>query len=162
MVSLGWSGAGVGWKCGFCLRTPKQELDNYTHHGYSCAKKIADEPMHATWFEFVEAPAFARFREDYLDDDGFSELRRYLATNPEAGDIMPGAGGIRKLRWKDPRRGKVRRGGLRVIYYCFLSEQEIWLLTLYDKDEAADLTEDERNQLRRMLEAERAVRKGRK
>ena len=57
------------------------------------------------------------------------------------------------------KRGKGRRGGLRVIYYCFLSEQEIWLLTLYDKDEAADLTKDERNQLRRALEAERVARK---
>ncbi|HTU32786.1 MAG TPA: hypothetical protein VMF66_03175 [Candidatus Acidoferrum sp.] len=115
----------------------------------------------AGWFQFVEAPAFARFRDDYLDDDGFAELQGYLTRNPEAGNTVPGAGGIRKLRWKDPRRGKGRRGGLRVIYYCFLSEQEIWLLTLYDKDEAADLTKDERAQLRRALEAERAARKAR-
>jgi hypothetical protein len=113
------------------------------------------------WFQFVEAPAFARFREDYLDDDGFAELQSYLAKNPEAGDMVPGAGGICKLRWRDPRRGKGRRGGLRIIYYCFLSEQEIWLLTLYDKDEAADLTKEERDHLRRLLEAERAVRKAR-
>ena len=113
------------------------------------------------WFQFVEAPAFARFREEYLDDDGFSELQQYLARNPEAGDMVPGAGGIRKLRWKDPRRGKGRRGGLRIIYYCFLSEQEIWLMTLFDKAEAADLAKGEREQLRRALEAERAVRKAR-
>jgi len=49
--------------------------------------------------------------------------------------------------------------GLRIIYYCFLSEQQIWLLTLYDKNEAADLTKDEREVLRRALEAERAARK---
>jgi hypothetical protein len=116
---------------------------------------------HTGWFQFVEAPAFARFRDDYLDDDGLAELQRYLASNPEAGDMVAGAGGIRKLRWKDPRRGKGRRGGLRVIYYCFLSEQEIWLLTLYDKDELSDLTKDEREQLRRALEAERAARKAR-
>jgi len=120
---------------------------------------MIEDSEHTAWFQFVEAPAFARFRDDYLDDDGFAELQRYLASNPEAGDMVPGAGGIRKLRWKDPRRGKGRRGGLRVIYYCFLSEQEIWLLTLYDKDEAADLTKDERNQLRRALEAERVARK---
>ncbi len=112
-------------------------------------------------FQFVEAPAFMRFRDDYLDDEEFAELQRYLASNPEAGDMVPSAGGIRKLRWKDPRRGKGRRGGLRVIYYCFLSEQEIWLLTLYDKDEAADLTKDERDHLRRALETERAARKAR-
>jgi hypothetical protein len=102
-----------------------------------------------------------RFRDDSLDDEGFAELQRYMASNPEAGDTVPGAGGIRKLRWKDSRRGKGRRGGLRVIYYCFLSEQEIWLLTLYDKDEAADLTKDERDHLRRALETERAARKTR-
>ena len=120
---------------------------------------MIDDSTQAGWFQFVEAPAFARFRDDYLDDDGFAELQQYLAKNPEAGDMVPGAGGIRKLRWKDPRRGKGRRGGLRVIYYSFLSEQEIWLLALYDKDEAADLTKDQREQLRRALEAERAARK---
>ncbi len=84
-----------------------------------------------------------------------------MARNPEAGDIMPGAGGIRKLRWRDQRRGKGRRGGLRIIYYCFLSEQEMWLLALYDKNEAVDLTKKERDQLRRALETERATRKPR-
>jgi hypothetical protein len=122
---------------------------------------MSDDSAQSKWFQFVEAPAFARFRDDYLDDDRFAELQRYLASNPEAGDIVPGAGGIRKLRWKDARRGKGKRGGLRVIYYCFLSEQEIWLLTVFDKDEAADLTKDEREQLRRALEAERTARKAR-
>ena len=90
------------------------------------------------------------------------ELQRGLARYPEAGDLIPGAGGIRKLRWKDPRRGKGKRGGLRIVYYVFLSDEEIWLLTLYDKDEAADLSEDERRQLRRAMEAERAARKERR
>jgi hypothetical protein len=99
-----------------------------------------------------------RLRDEYLDDDGFAELQAYLASNPEAGDLVPGAGGIRKVRWKDQRRRKGRRGGLRVIYYCFLSEQEVWLLTLYDKEEAADLTKDEKDQLKKALEAERAAR----
>lgn len=44
------------------------------------------------WFQFVEAPAFARFRDNSLDDDGFAELQRYLASNPEAGDMAPGRG----------------------------------------------------------------------
>ncbi|WP_044934579.1 hypothetical protein [Pseudacidobacterium ailaaui] len=113
------------------------------------------------WFQFVEAPAFARYRDRYLNDDGFADLQLYLAKNPEAGDMVPGAGGIRKLRWGDSRRGKGRRGGLRIIYYRFLSEEEIWLLTLYHKDEAADMTKEERDQLRRLLEAERAVRRAR-
>jgi hypothetical protein len=47
--------------------------------------------------------------------------------------VIPGTGGFRKLRWTDPRRGKGRRGGLRVIYYYFPGEQQIWLITLYDR-----------------------------
>lgn len=122
---------------------------------------MVDRAARGGWFEFVEAPAFARFRDDYLDDEGLAELQVYLAANPEAGDLVPGAGGIRKLRWKDRRRGKGRRGGLRVIYYCFLSQQEIWLLTLYGKDQAVDLSREQKDLLRRALEAERAARRTR-
>ena len=112
-------------------------------------------------FLFVEAPAFSRYREDYLDDEGFRELQRALADNPEVGDLIPGAGGVRKMRWSDARRGKGKRGGLRIIYYCFLSDEEIWLLTVYGKDVASDLSKDEKAQLKRALEAERAARKRR-
>jgi hypothetical protein len=67
---------------------------------------------------------------------------------------MPGTGGFRKLRWTDPKRGKGRRGGLRVIYYYFLGEQQIWLMTLYDKDEASDLTPKEKQALKSAFETE--------
>jgi hypothetical protein len=117
------------------------------------------DPIRPEVLQFVEAPAFSRYRQDYLDDEGFRELQQALASNPEEGDLIPGAGGIRKLRWRDSRRGKGKRGGLRIIYYCFLSDEEIWLLTMYGKDEASDLTKDEKAQLRRVLEAERAARK---
>jgi hypothetical protein len=119
------------------------------------------DPTRVRSVQFVEAPAFSRYRDQYLDDDGIRELQQSLATNPEAGVLIPGAGGIRKLRWKDSRRGKGKRGGLRVIYYWFLSDEEIWLLTLFDKDEAADLTKGEKDQLIRAMEAERAARKQR-
>jgi len=58
--------------------------------------------------EFTEAPAFARYLSDYLDDDGYKELQAKLAANPELGDLMPGTGGFRKMRWPDERRGKGR------------------------------------------------------
>src|SRR5580698_10435768 len=116
-------------------------------------------PTRPAGFQFVEAPAFSRYREDYLDDEGFREFQQFLAANPEAGDLIPAAGGIRKLRWKDSRRGKGKRGGLRIIYYSFLSDEEIWLLTLYGKDEAGDLTASQKDELRRALEAERLDRK---
>ena len=60
-----------------------------------------------------------------------------------------------------PGAARASAGELRVIYYCFLSDEEIWLLTLYDKNEVADLTKYERDQLLRALETERAARKGR-
>jgi hypothetical protein len=115
--------------------------------------------MQPEFFQFVEAPAFSRYREQYLDDNEFRRLQAHLSANPEAGDIIPGAGGIRKLRWNDLRRGKGKRGGLRIIYYSFISDEEIWLLTLYGKNEAGDLTASQKDELRRALEAERLDRK---
>jgi hypothetical protein len=65
---------------------------------------------------FIELPAFERHREDYLDDNGFRALQNLLMKHPEAGDLIPDTGGLRKLRFRDVRRGKGKRGGLRVIY----------------------------------------------
>jgi len=84
---------------------------------------------------------FTRYLRDYLADEEYGSLQHLMAQNPELGDMMPGTGGFRKLRWADPRRGKGRRGGLRIIYYYFPAEQQIWLMTLYGKDEVDDLTE---------------------
>lgn len=86
--------------------------------------------------EFVEAPAFTKFVQNYLKDDEYAALQRYLERDPQAGDLIPDTGGLRKLRWRDRNRGKGTRGGLRVIYYYFLSDLQIWLLTIYDKNEA--------------------------
>jgi hypothetical protein len=109
--------------------------------------------------EFIEAPAFTRNVGGYLNDEDYRALQGHLAVNPSLGDVMPGTGGFRKLRWQDPRRGKGRRGGLRIIYYYFPAHQQIWLLTLYGKDEAADLTPDEKKALRRAIEAELRLRR---
>jgi len=111
--------------------------------------------------EFIEAPAFSRYVSDYLADEEYREFQSRLALNPELGDLIPGTGGFRKLRWADPRRGKGRRGGLRFIYYYFKAEQKVWLMTLYDKDEASDLTPKEKKALRSALEAELKARQGR-
>jgi hypothetical protein len=66
---------------------------------------------------FIELPAFERHRSTYLDDDGFLQLQDTLMADPAAGDVVEGTGGLRKLRFADARRGKGKRGGLRVIYY---------------------------------------------
>lgn len=82
--------------------------------------------------EFIETPFFTRALDRYLDDDGYVELQRHLAMHPESGKVVPGSGGVRKLRWGAEGRGK--RGGLRVIYYLRLANGQIWMLTIYGKN----------------------------
>ena len=108
--------------------------------------------------EFVEAPPFSRRLAEYLNEEGYRELQVRLAANPEAGDLMSGTGGFRKMRWADARRGKGRRGGLRVIYYHFPSDHQIWLMTIYDKDEASDLTAKQKKTLKDSVTLELAAR----
>ncbi|MEX2258181.1 MAG: type II toxin-antitoxin system RelE/ParE family toxin [Woeseia sp.] len=110
---------------------------------------------------FLETPLFARLLGDYLTDESYRELQRALMENPDMGDLMPGTGGFRKVRWADARRGKGKRGGLRVIYYYLSADHQIWLFTLYDKDEAADLTTDEKKALKKAIQAELAARRRR-
>jgi hypothetical protein len=103
---------------------------------------------------FVELPVFENNRANYLDDAGFLALQNELMANPEAGDLIEGTGGLRKLRFADKRRGKGKRGGLRIIYYWWESGLQFWLFTLYDKDEASDLTPAQRKSLKEMIKAE--------
>jgi hypothetical protein len=104
--------------------------------------------------EFIEAPAFTRYLSDYLDDEEYRALQKQLGLSPDLGDVIPGTGGFRKIRWADKRRGKGRRGGLRVIYYHFAADHQVWLMTLYGKDEATDLTPGEKKALRAAIEGE--------
>ncbi|HXJ06595.1 MAG TPA: hypothetical protein VNH65_15940 [Candidatus Acidoferrum sp.] len=103
---------------------------------------------------FIEAPAFTRYLSGHLDDEGYRELQQELARKPEAGDLISGTGGFRKVRWGDIRRGQGRRGGLRVIYSHFAAEHQIWLMTLYSKNEAADLLPREKKALKAAIERE--------
>ena len=108
---------------------------------------------------FVELPPFERYRSHYLDDEAFIALQRLLALNPEAGDVVPGAGGLRKLRFVDERRGKGKRGGLRVIYYWWDAGAQFWLFTIYDKNELSDLTKAQRQALKEMIKNELETRR---
>ncbi|MDR2875304.1 MAG: type II toxin-antitoxin system RelE/ParE family toxin [Methylobacillus sp.] len=103
---------------------------------------------------FIEMPAFSRYRDHYLDDDGLRALQENMLKNPDAGDMIEGTGGLRKLRHGDPRREKGKRGGLRVIYYWWNGGSQFWLFTLYDKDELDDLSSHEKKKLKGMLKAE--------
>lgn len=88
---------------------------------------------------FLEAPAFERIRERYLDDDQYQLLQAALMANPEAGALIRGSGGLRKVRWAVDGKGK--SGGLRVIYYWVTRDSHILFLTLYHKSEMADLAQ---------------------
>ena len=79
--------------------------------------------------------------------------------NPEAGDQIVGTGGLRKLRFGDSRRGKGKRGGLRVIYYFWTGGPEFWLFTLYDKDEMDDMTPKQREALKERVKGELKMRR---
>ncbi|MEQ1802010.1 MAG: toxin [Gammaproteobacteria bacterium] len=108
---------------------------------------------------FIEAPAFARHRERYLDDPGFRRLQMTLLQQPDAGAVVPGTGGLRKLRWSDPRGGTGKRGGLRIWYRHLQDYGELWFFTLYDKGEVKDLTPREKVQLRDAVNAELSQRR---
>jgi hypothetical protein len=112
--------------------------------------------------EFIEAPTFTALVAGHMEDDEYRALQHYLAGNPEAGDVMPGTGGFRKLRWTDRRRGRGKRGGLRVIYYYLLTDAQIWLVTLYDKGEVINLSPAEKRLLKAALDAELARRAARR
>ena len=83
---------------------------------------------------FVETKLFTQLVQRYLTDDEYAALQAAIVANPEAGDVIRGSGGVRKLRWGLSGRGK--RGGVRVIYYLRLQSGQVWMLTLYAKNEA--------------------------
>ena len=95
--------------------------------------------------EFVETGIFTQRITKLLTDDEYHGLQARLAEHPKAGDVIPGAGGLRKFRWRATGRGK--RGGLRIIYYCW-SEDRLYMIFAYDKAEQGDLTPEQLKTLR--------------
>jgi putative component of toxin-antitoxin plasmid stabilization module len=82
-------------------------------------------------FTLIESPIFSKLWPDYWSEEERGEFASWLARNPDAGDIVPGSGGVRKVRRK--RSGSGKRGGVRVIYFAQTSVGLIWLLTVYAK-----------------------------
>lgn len=93
--------------------------------------------------------SFRKAVKKLYSESEIKELAKFLAYNPESGPIIPGTGGLRKMRWA--LSGKGKRGGSRVIYYYYTSKSEILLLTAYAKNEKEDLTEKDKKLLKELV-----------
>lgn len=90
---------------------------------------------------FVELTPFIEFRETHWTDDDFLHFQRHLIRSPNAGNLIPGGAGIRKVRWLAPGRGK--RGGARIVYFWHVAGSQIFLIHGYVKVKTDDLTKDQ-------------------
>jgi hypothetical protein len=114
---------------------------------------------------FVESTEFTRWVSTYLPDEAYADLQQELMDQPEKGAVMPGCGGLRKVRMGDPQRGKGKRGGARVIYLHVPEAKRFFMLDVYGKDEKDDLSASEKRELASLAnelkrQAKAAVRRG--
>ena len=100
----------------------------------------------------VETPVFTKRVIAILSDEEYRLLQMHLINKPDAGKVIKGSGGLRKLRWSAKGHGK--SGGVRIIYYWFAAQGTIMLLFVYAKNERDDLTSEQLEQLRRVVEGE--------
>jgi hypothetical protein len=101
---------------------------------------------------FLETPVFTRQIKDLVDDEEYRLLQARLLANPDAGDLIPRSGGLRKIRVGVAGRGK--RGGARVIYYWVTAKSQIYMLVAYAKNVQEDLTEDQLRVMRTLVKQE--------
>lgn len=106
----------------------------------------------STPIEVIQTRAFSRRIDDLLGPTEYEDLEWYLSCRPDAGPVIPGSDGLRKLRWRSEGKGK--RGGIRVIYYWRRSPSMILLLAAFGKGERTDLSKTEMKMLRKLVEAE--------
>jgi len=102
--------------------------------------------------EFIEACAFTKYVYEYLSEDEYRGLQNFLLQHPEAGKIVSGSRGVRKIRWATATSGRGKRGGVRVIYYFRERDDEIWLLTIYGKSEVENIPAHILRQIRKEIE----------
>jgi hypothetical protein len=100
----------------------------------------------------IETSIFTRQVQGLLSDNEYRRLQMMLVLDPDAGVVIPGSGGLRKIRWS--LEGKGKRGGVRVIYYWAVSESQVLMLLIYAKNEMSDLTREQIKILRTIVEEE--------
>ena len=101
---------------------------------------------------FIESPHFTRAVARLMSDDEYRLLQAALLVDPESGAIIVGSGGLRKIRWSLPGRGK--RGGARMIYYYWVTRGRIYMLYAYSKSAKGDLTRDQIRTLAGLMQSE--------
>jgi hypothetical protein len=101
---------------------------------------------------FIEMSEFNEWISEHLSDKGYASLQQQLMDDPDAGAVMTGCGDMRKIRTGDPKRGKGKRGGARVIYLHVPDAKRFYLLDVYGKDEKDDLSAKEKKQLKKLAE----------
>lgn len=100
---------------------------------------------------FIETPVFTRQVTGLMADDQYRELQTALVLQPEIGDLIPGTGGLRKIRWSEEARGRGKRGGVRVIYYWHRPDSLIYMLLAYSKKERDDLSVEQKRALKKLI-----------
>lgn len=100
----------------------------------------------------IETSIFTRQVQALLDDDDYRRFQTILVIRPDAGDLIPGGGGLRKIRWG--AQGRSKRGGVHVIYYWAVRQERILMLLMYAKNEQDNLTAEQLKVLRRIIEEE--------
>ena len=100
---------------------------------------------------FKETPTFTKKIESIGDESLLRTIQDAILEDPNVGNTVAGTGGLKKFRVPDPSRGKGKRGGLRVVYLDLADREVTYLLYLYGKDEAEDLTSDEKKALKNLV-----------
>lgn len=102
--------------------------------------------------EFLETSLFTKQLKTLFNDDEYQKIQKYLIKTPDAGDLIRGSGGIRKLRWSLGTHGK--SGGVRIIYYWEVADELFFMLLMYPKNKAQNLTQAQLKYLREIVEQE--------
>lgn len=110
---------------------------------------LYSDGVYFPYMRIIESRLFAKQVDEYLKTEEYAAFRLYLAQHPDAGDIMPSGGGIRKVRWG--AKGKGKSGGVRIIYYHYTIRAELLLMLIYSKGEMGNISPEMLKRLRKEL-----------